>query len=358
MNSNNPHLKNGIIIILIILCINITFICHFILKIEIIYSHFFYLPIILSGLWWNRKGILTAVFLSMIYLIFHLISPISDTDPYPIDVILRACMFCIVGFVIGVVSERRLRAENRIMEITKELKIAYDSLKKIDKTKSTFISIAAHELRTPLQPIRIYADLMLRDKFGKFTTEEKKKLNYFINGVQRFVQIISQLLDLSALEKGKFKLYITNVNFQNLIDRVIKDMKPLSEQKNISITSEVPSIDIKCDPLAIEQVLENLISNAIKYNYENGKIKITSTIENDIIHVKVKDTGIGIDKNDQTRIFERFYIIDNKYSRNSERLGIGLFIVKSIIELHDGKVWVESKKGKGSVFHFTLKNKS
>ena len=348
--------KITIIGLLLVICIVINIYFHFILRIEILYSHIFYVPIILASLWWGRKGIFVAIFLTSIYLGIQVYSPLSNFRPYPLDHIIRGLMFCIVSFVIGELSDSRIKAEEKLMDRTKELEKAYAGLKELDKTKSIFISIAAHELRTPLQPIQIYLDLMMKKRLGKFTPEEEKKLAHIDVSLKRLVQIISTLLDLSAIEEGKYKIRIEKVNLQKLILKAINDIRPIIDEKSINISTNVPSITINCDPLAIDRVVKNLISNAVKYNKEKGKIEITATSKNKQVHVWVKDTGIGIDEKDFDHIFERFYIIDDSLARETERLGIGLFITKYIIELHKGKIWVESKKGQGSTFHFILPN--
>ncbi len=350
-------IKKIIIGLLLILCVTVNYYCHFILRIEILYSHIFYIPIILASLWWHRKGVIIALFLAIIYLAIGFYAPISSSYPFHIDNIIRALMFCLVGFVIGEISYSRIKAEEKVKERTSELEKTYSDLKKLDNMKSVFISIAAHELRTPLQPIQIYLDLMKKNRLGKFTNEEKKKLKYIGRSVNRLVLIISKLLDLTAIEEGKYRIHIEDVNLKKLVHKSISDMKPLIDEKKIIIISNIPELMVKCDPLAIDRVLKNLISNAVKYNKENGKIEIKAMDEKQYIQVLVKDTGIGIEKQDLDRIFERFYIIDDTLAREGERLGIGLFITKYILELHKGKIWVESQKGKGSTFQFTLPKK-
>jgi len=357
MLGNKNFYKNIIISILLFLCIFINIFSHFILRIEILYSHIFYVPIILASMWWNRKGIIVAIFLTIIYLGIQFFAPLSNSYPYPLDHIIRGLMFCIVSFVIGELSYSRIKAEEKLTDRTKELEKAYAGLKELDKTKSIFISIAAHELRTPLQPIQIYLDLMMRKRLGKFTQEEEKKLAHIDVSLKRLVQIISTLLDLSAIEEGKYKIRLEKVNLKKLILKAINDIRPIIDEKKINLSTNVPSINIFCDPLAIDRVIKNLISNAVKYNKEKGKIEIIAVSKKNHIHVSVKDTGIGIDEKDFDHIFERFYIIDDTLARESDRLGIGLFITKYIIEHHKGKIWVESKKGKGSTFHFTIPTK-
>lgn len=347
-------LKDSIIVVFLIISIILNYYCHFILKIEILYSHFFYIPIILASLWWHRKGFIIAIVIGIIYLSFHFYAPFSNLSWYYMNHIIRVLLLCIVSIVIGEISYRRIKAENEIKKNARELEKALASLKELDRTKSVFISIAAHELRTPLQPIRVYFDLMMNDRLGKFSDEEKMKLIYIDRSLRRLVQIISTLLDLSAIEEGKYRIHIEKKNIQKIINNSINDMKPLIDGKKISVTSDVPKLFVRCDPLAIDRVLKNLISNAIKYNRKRGKIEIKVWDEKKDIHVCVKDTGIGIRKQDFDGIFKRFYIIDNKLARDSERLGIGLFVTKHIIELHNGKIWVESVKGKGSTFHFTI----
>jgi two-component system phosphate regulon sensor histidine kinase PhoR len=228
-------------------------------------------------------------------------------------------------------------------------------LKELEKVRQDFVANVSHELRTPLTTIKGYAETLLdgalkEDVAFQFTQIIKKHAD-------RLTKIVEDLLMLSRIESREFHLNQEALPLQDLINDVFDYVREAAEKKKISIdrSEPFPLLNIAVDRNYIEQVLINLIDNAIKYTPDGGRIVI-SAVERDgkEIEVSVHDNGIGIPKEDLPRIFERFYRVDKGRSQESGGTGLGLSIVKHLVQAHGGKVWVESRLREGSTFHFTL----
>ncbi len=228
-------------------------------------------------------------------------------------------------------------------------------LKQLEKIRQDFVANVSHELRTPLTTIKGYAETLLdgalkEDQAFQFVQVIKRHTD-------RLTKIVEDLLMLSRIETKEFQLKVEVVSVRDFIDDVIDFVKDLAEKKRISLArNEIPSsLAIQADRSYLEQILINLLDNAIKYTPEGGRVTV-STIEKDSkdIQFSVEDNGIGIPKEDLSRIFERFYRVDKGRSKELGGTGLGLSIVKHLVQAHGGKVWVESQPGKGSIFYFTL----
>jgi len=221
----------------------------------------------------------------------------------------------------------------------------------LSKIKKDFVTNASHELKTPLTSINGYLDLALET----CDCETNKYLEIVKRNTQRLINIVSDLLTLAELEKKSTELDYKEINLNLLIQNVIALLETKAKEKNLYLKTIFPDnvITIQGDEFKIEQLLANLIDNAIKYT-ENGGVEVTLKLKNDKAVIRVADTGIGISEKDITRIFERFYVSDKGRSRKSGGTGLGLSIVKHIVMIHDGKLNVKSKPGKGSEFIVTL----
>ncbi|QXM05921.1 HAMP domain-containing sensor histidine kinase [Crassaminicella indica] len=224
----------------------------------------------------------------------------------------------------------------------------------VDQQRKEFVANVSHELRTPLSAIKLLSEsLMYEEKTAVETYREF--LKDIVLEVNRLDKIIESLLALVDIDKGKLELNyeITYVNY--LLEKLIHSLKPIAEQKKISIDficSE--KIQIELDRIKIQQALTNIIHNAIKYTPEGGKVDILLYSENDSVTIKVKDNGIGIPKESLPHIFERFYRVDKARARSTGGTGLGLSISKQIIELHQGEIEVTSEVDRGTVFYVRL----
>ncbi len=248
-------------------------------------------------------------------------------------------------------------------------------LEKLERLKSEFISIVSHELRTPLTSIKNSLDILSSGKCFDMTESAEKFLAMASRNVQRLSGIINDLLDLSKIEAGKMEFKFAPTNINTVIDYVKTALSVVAKSKGIELVVDVLENipDTIADSQRLEQVLTNLVSNAIKYTPEGKTIKISSKVVNgndikindifkdsisglsgDYIQVSVKDEGIGIDPKDQLRAFDKFAQIENSLSRKVGGTGLGLPIAKQLLEAHKGAIWCDSELNKGSKFTFVI----
>jgi two-component system, OmpR family, phosphate regulon sensor histidine kinase PhoR len=228
-------------------------------------------------------------------------------------------------------------------------------LRRLENIRKDFVANVSHELRTPVSNIQGYSETLLQGAL-----DDSKNAKGFVEIIhsdsQRLAALINDLLDLSQIESGKLSLDIDKNMLNDMVDSVYKkiahkiDIKKIEFIKHITEDANI----VYCDRYTIEQVLLNLIENAVKYTPEAGTIKARAEKVDGFIRVDISDTGIGISQEHISRIFERFYRIDKARSREQGGTGLGLAIVKHIVQAHNGKVWVESTPSKGSTFSFTL----
>lgn len=234
--------------------------------------------------------------------------------------------------------------------------------KEMEKMKSNFVASVSHELRTPLATIQQNISLLLKGLTGGLNEDQVKFLNSAQDNIKRLKRLINDLLDSAAIEAGKFKLRLSMVNINEIINNVIAFLEEWSQSKNISIQTQLlsePQV-LKVDRDRIEQVLTNLLSNAMKFTSTGGKIFVSAIKRDPIeqfpkgaIEISVRDTGVGIAPEDIKRIFDKFERADAVYS-GVGGTGLGLAICKEIVKLHGGEIWVESKLNEGSKFSFLL----
>ena len=227
-------------------------------------------------------------------------------------------------------------------------------LKQLERTREEFVANVSHELRTPLSLIKGYVETLLD---GARTNPEvaERFLKIIERNAQRLDLLIQDLLTISALESGRMKLSLQPVELHPLVEKIFSDLKPPAENKNITLVNSLPHLAATADTNRLEQVLANLVDNAIKYGHAQGMVTVGGRItEDEKIEIFVQDDGPGIPAEALDRVFERFYRVDKARSREQGGTGLGLSIVKHIVQNHGGKVWVKSELGKGATFSFTL----
>lgn len=248
-------------------------------------------------------------------------------------------------------------------------------LAKLERLKSEFISIVSHELRTPLTSIKNSLDILQSGRCGDLTQSADKFLSMAMRNVQRLSGIINDLLDLSKIEAGKMDFNFVPANINTVIDYVKSALSEVAKSKGLTlITNEAENLpQIIADTQRLEQVLTNLVSNAIKFTPENKQIKISSKLLNakdivineyfkdefkiisgDYIQVCVEDEGIGIAEKDLLHAFDKFAQIENSLSRKAGGTGLGLPIARQLLEAHHGAIWCDSELNKGSKFYFII----
>ncbi|MFQ6061859.1 MAG: ATP-binding protein [Methanosarcinales archaeon] len=256
-------------------------------------------------------------------------------------------------------EESNIQLEQKVKERTKELEESNKKLKELDKLKSDFISMVSHDLKTPLTAIKTSAQV-LETLPEKNIQQKKEILKIIIRNVDRQARLVDDLLDLSRIESGRMELKMEPIALSDIIKCSIENIQQLADEKNIEISIDLPEELPKIigDKDKLIQVLVNLLSNAVKFTQNYGKILVKAIAKEKNVEVRVKDTGIGIAKENINKIFDKFYRANttSKSDASLSGTGLGLAICKGIIEAHGGKIWVESELGKGSNFIFTLKS--
>lgn len=229
-------------------------------------------------------------------------------------------------------------------------------LKELDKLKSDFVSNVSHELRTPLTAIKGSVDNMLDGLTGDLNEKQSRYLVRIKSNTDRLARLINDLLDLSKIEAG-IKLKPTNLDLATIAREVIESLRPLAAEKLITITIESleSALDAWADPDRIAEILMNLLGNAIKFTPNDGTVSLSLQRNGtEWVEVSVADTGPGIPSEEANRIFDKFYQVTQAKNQKAVGTGLGLTITKALVEMHGGRIWLESEVGKGSIFSFTL----
>jgi signal transduction histidine kinase len=230
------------------------------------------------------------------------------------------------------------------------------SQKEIERVKSNFLSVVSHELRTPLHSIKGFVDIILMGKTGEINALQRDFLTTVKDSTSSLQRLIDDLLEFSRMEAGQIKLKPEIISLYEVANTAVERLLPLAQESKLELLNSIPDTMalIEADPLRIGQVLTNLVSNACKFTPAGGRILISARDLGESIQVSVQDTGIGIPEEEQPKVFQRFYQVDSSATRAYRGAGLGLTICKFIVEYHRGRIWVESKSGEGSTFHFIL----
>lgn len=246
--------------------------------------------------------------------------------------------------------------EKKVKERTNELVKSLREIEIINKAKSDFISGVSHELRTPLTSIKGFSSLLVEGKFGKLPEEAKKRLETIDDNVNKLVEMVNTLLDIARIESGRTEVKIAPADLVKVIKDAAELLSPQIQSKGIRLVLDTAeSLIAHIDKNLIERVFINLVGNATKFTPSGGQIKISCKKENSHILAAVSDTGCGIEEENLDKIFKEFFRVDNSINKDLKGSGLGLSLVKRIIEIHKEKIWIESVVGKGTTFYFTLK---
>ncbi|AKB77122.1 sensory transduction histidine kinase [Methanosarcina horonobensis HB-1 = JCM 15518] len=250
---------------------------------------------------------------------------------------------------LGIDVTEQVRAE----EMMVKAKLAAEEA---NNTKSSFLANVSHELRTPLNSIIGYSDFLLEQTAGPLNEKQKKYVDNISMSGKHLLSLINDILDLSRIEAGKMELRYTEVSVSRLICEVLTTLIPLASKKGISLDKDIdPQLWVlHADEAKLREILYNLTSNAIKFTPYNGSVAVRTRIAGGLAEISVRDSGIGISQEDRKKLFQPFSQIDTWEVRTYQGSGLGLTIVQKLVELHGGKIWIESEVGKGSTFIFTL----
>ena len=262
-----------------------------------------------------------------------------------------------VQIIIQDITEKKI-ANEKLRESEKKLRLQNIELMELDKLKTDFISIAAHELKTPLVSVGGYVDLILLRE-NDLKSEIKDDLERVLNNVRRLEEYINKLLDVMKIEANKMILEKNVLNFSQLVSEVIEELHFQIISKKLTIETDIDDkIEILGDQFRLSQVILNLLTNAIKFSEEESKIEFHVNKQSSELVVKIRDYGKGLTNEEQSKLFGKFVTIDHDsdtFSSLEKGSGLGLYISKGIIEAHGGKIGVESLGlDQGSEFFFTL----
>jgi signal transduction histidine kinase len=235
-----------------------------------------------------------------------------------------------------------------IRDITERRRVE-DELKKSERLRTEFMNIAAHELRSPVTPIKGYLDLIISDKNAGKRVKDWAKVS--LRNTEKLLRLVNNILDVSRLDTDTMRFEMEKLNPVELLDEIAEDMKAAIENKDLKFFANIPRDlpNIMGDKHRLPQVIKNLMVNALKFT-DHGSISIEAEKKADHILITIKDTGIGISKDELNKIFNKFYQAYTGDDRKNEGTGLGLFICKEILQKHNSEIWAESQLGKGSKF--------
>jgi signal transduction histidine kinase len=255
----------------------------------------------------------------------------------------------------GIIFDELSRLNNELVGMQRELTKKNLELEELDKLKNQFIGMAAHDLRNPLGNIINFTQF-LKDEGTSFSQDQVELLEHIKSQSSFLLDLVNDLLDVTSIESGSINLSLEPVDIALLASQVIHLNKTLAEKKEmkIKLDSQIQSTLLTADKGKIEQVITNLLSNAIKYSEKGTSITVKLIKKNNEIIISVNDQGQGIPEDELNLLFKPFQKTSAKSTSGEKSTGLGLFIVKRIVEAHKGKIWAESKAGVGSTFYVSL----
>lgn len=279
--------------------------------------------------------------------------------------VIVGLLYCAIGAPqTTALQERNERQRRELFELRQrltqmqlDLALANSELRRLDDAKSQFVSAAAHELRNPLASLIGYIELFSEEDNTNLSTTQAQFLTNINRSAQRLRQLTNNLLDITRLDSNRLELVMTTMDAIDLIEMALADLQPLFDAKRQRVVVKAERLPaIWCDKARALQILTNLLSNAHKYTPEGGTITVQLSRQRGrpFIVFRIKDSGIGIPPDDQSRLFTRFYRASNATAADGTGAGLGLAITQSLVRLHGGKIWFESAVGKGTTFNVTL----
>ncbi|MCA9370030.1 GAF domain-containing sensor histidine kinase [Candidatus Woesebacteria bacterium] len=260
------------------------------------------------------------------------------------------------------ISAFNITLKEEVKKATTKLKSMNQNLRNLDRLKDEFLSIASHELRTPMTAIKSYIYMTLSGKGGKVTKKQKYYLERSYMATERLIKLVNNLLNISRIESGRISLELEKINLYRLTDEVFDEVRARAEELGLSISQtkleEQKKLEVIADTDKVKEVLINYIGNSLKFTPKGGSITVSYEVADDMIWTRVTDTGAGVSQEDLGNLFQKFGLMEGSYQVNqnvSQGTGLGLYICKSVIELHGGEVDATSPGvGKGTVFSFSL----
>lgn len=254
------------------------------------------------------------------------------------------------------IQEFNVKLQQEVEKATAQLRNSNEKLKALDEAKDEFVSMASHQLRTPLTSVKGYISMVLEEDAGKVKPEQRKLLEEAFASSQRMVYLIADLLNVSRLKTGKFIIEPSEVYLPDIVEQEVKQLLPTAKARQLKLTFNKPQRfpTVWLDETKIRQVIMNFVDNAIYYTKARGRIEVQLVAKRDRIEYKVKDNGIGVPKAEQSKLFTKFFRAGNARKARPDGTGLGLYMAQRVVSAQGGSVIFESEEGKGSVFGFSF----
>jgi len=223
--------------------------------------------------------------------------------------------------------------------------------------KDEFVAVMAHEMKNTLSSMVSFSEILLNEKLGPVNDRQKVRLQHIHDGSMRLNALINDVLDFQKLGLGRIRIEKKKYELEEICQEAILDISSKAETKNITVTADIDQVEIYCDYFRVLQVLNNLLINAVKFSNDSSEIKLNAYSDGKVVLFEVVDNGIGVKKSDLETVFEKFKQVDISRTFEKEGSGLGLAICKGIVELHGGKIWIESTIGRGTKLSFTIPNR-
>jgi len=365
------HLKTIIVGLLVLVCLLMTYYFHFVVKTQVIFTHLFYVPIVIASIYWRRAGIYIAILLGVDITLSQYISPLTLTHSDFIRPIMFVVIACVVTIIMNrhkkaltqlrqseeyIVLNKELRETNeQLQRAKKELEQHESELKELNATKDKILSIIAHDLKSPFNSIIGFSELLSENLNDYDKTKTKEFIGLINFSAKHTLILLDNLLVWAKTQTGQIDFKPEKIEVKPIIQNIIDILSSSALFKNISLNHYLSNnIEVYADPNMLNTILRNLIANAIKFTNNGGKVDISAVLSPQYIEVTVADNGIGIDEVTQSNLFKKDVNYTSKGTANEKGSGLGLMLCKEFVEKHGGKIWVVSELGKGSNFKFTI----
>ena len=261
--------------------------------------------------------------------------------------------------ILAELEEKREQLEElnqQLQKSNRELNEANAKLRELAELREEFLALTTHDLRSPLTVISGVISFFTSGRLGELSPEQKNMVSMMERNTQNLIELVNDLLDASKLESGTMRLDTTSFDLRGLLDELRETMEPLAKEKEIELIETIPSDlpQVEADRAKIRRVLQNLLSNALKFTPHGGRVEFSAERRNEGVRVSVSDTGVGISPEDIDRLFDKYEQARSRATRGEKGTGLGLYITKQLVELHGSEIKVESEVGRGSTFSFTL----